>query len=396
MLDNILLEKVLEHIENYADGREIVMFGRHLELQEGLENSGCKVEKIFTRNKEFLADETAHCTDARQMDGNKDKYYVIIPFYLANKGADQKQLLKKFGYTEKTDYVFYPNEDLTVTNLNGRVFDDYGNVVEGKCKNVSVKISGLENRVIIKDEVRVKGSLNISVSGSRHKVVIGEKCVFNGTNRIVIYQDAGNSDTSIEIGDSCAFTDNSIECRAHSEIKIGELSTFGFQTKIYAHSNSKLTIGTDCMFSFEVVVQTGDGHSIFDIETGRNISIAPIPIDDVFLHEVEIKDHIWVGRGAFILGGAGKTFIDEGSVIGAKSFVKGVFPNNCSIAGMPARVVRKNIAWSRSNQADSISVCKGYTRLTEDTPDNNPFSISKRIEKLEQEVERLSALLKEK
>lgn len=396
MLDNILLEKVLEHIENYANGREVVMYGRYLELQEGLEKSGCKVEKIFTRNKELLADETAHCTDFRQMDGNKDKYYVIIPFYLANKGAEQKQTLKKFGYSEKADYVFYPSEDLIAANPNGRVSDDYGNIIEGKCKNVSVRISGSENSVIIKDGVKVKGSLNISVNGSRHKVVIGEKCVFNGTNRIMIHQDTGSYDTNIEIGDSCGFTNNSIECRNRSEIKIGELSTFGSQTKIYAHSNSRLTIGTDCMFSFDVIVQTGDGHSIFDIETERNISIAPIPIDDVFLHEVELKDHIWVGRGAFILGGAGKTFIDEGSVIGAKSFVKGVFPNNCSIAGMPARVVRKNIAWSRRNQADSITICKGYTRLTEDTLDNNSLSASKRIEKLEKEVERLYALLKEK
>lgn len=44
----------------------------------------------------------------------------------------------------------------------------------------------------------------------------------------------------------------------------------------------------------------------------------------------------------------GNTEIGTGCIVGAKSLVKGKFPNNCMVAGHMARVVRKNIAWSRA------------------------------------------------
>jgi acetyltransferase-like isoleucine patch superfamily enzyme len=45
-----------------------------------------------------------------------------------------------------------------------------------------------------------------------------------------------------------------------------------------------------------------------------------------------------------ILGGSS---IGDGSVVGLGSIVKGSFPNNCILAGSPAKTVRRDIAWER-------------------------------------------------
>jgi acetyltransferase, cysE/lacA/lpxA/nodL family len=55
---------------------------------------------------------------------------------------------------------------------------------------------------------------------------------------------------------------------------------------------------------------------------------------------------VWVAYGATIWGG---TKIGSGSIVGAFSVVKKQFPNNCVIAGVPAKVIRKDVFWERNN-----------------------------------------------
>ena len=71
---------------------------------------------------------------------------------------------------------------------------------------------------------------------------------------------------------------------------------------------------------------------------------------------------------AFIMHG---TEIGSGSVIGAKSVVKGRYPNNCVVAGNPAECVKTDVAWSRNMLAADMNVECGEkvniakTRLSE-------------------------------
>lgn len=39
----------------------------------------------------------------------------------------------------------------------------------------------------------------------------------------------------------------------------------------------------------------------------------------------------------------------DGSVVGLSSVVTRVFPNNCIVAGVPARLKRKDVAWERDH-----------------------------------------------
>jgi len=96
-----------------------------------------------------------------------------------------------------------------------------------------------------------------------------------------------------------------------------------------------VTIGADCMLASEIQIRADDAHPIFDVITGKRVNMP---------RSVSIGPHAWIGGRVAILGGAQ---IGEGSVIGYASVVKGVIPNNCVAAGVPAKVIRKNTAWER-------------------------------------------------
>lgn len=102
-------------------------------------------------------------------------------------------------------------------------------------------------------------------------------------------------------------------------------------------SNAKLSIGSDCLFSTEVLIRTHDGHHIFDLNTRKRINFAK----DVF-----VGDNVWIGQRAHLLGG---TRIGNGSLVGANAVTSGRFGEHQIIAGNPARCIRENICWSRDD-----------------------------------------------
>ncbi len=68
-------------------------------------------------------------------------------------------------------------------------------------------------------------------------------------------------------------------------------------------------------------------------------------------NEIRIGHHVWIGYGAKILKGA---MIGDGSIVGTVSIVNKPFSNNVIIAGSPAKVVQKNIVWSRNVQIQDL------------------------------------------
>ncbi|WP_404810826.1 acyltransferase [Actinobacillus pleuropneumoniae] len=89
------------------------------------------------------------------------------------------------------------------------------------------------------------------------------------------------------------------------------------------------------MFATNNQIRTDDAHPIYDVNTGKRVNMSK---------DIQIGDHVWIGYGATILSGSA---IGSGSVIGAGSIVRNKFPNNCVIAGTPAKVVKKDIFWER-------------------------------------------------
>ena len=88
------------------------------------------------------------------------------------------------------------------------------------------------------------------------------------------------------------------------------------------------------MFSSNITLRAGDSHSVIDIETGKRLNMSK---------DIMVGDHVWIGNTVIITKG---TTIGANSIIGTGSVVTGkVFPDNCAIAGNPARIVKEKVNW---------------------------------------------------
>lgn len=115
MPDNNLLDKVITHINRYANDREIVMYGNSNQIKQALNDSDFSVKKIFTSSTDLLNSGDATYIKLSELKNNSDKYYVVLPFFLPDGGIEQRKIMKDFGYKPGNDYVFYP-DDLTNQN----------------------------------------------------------------------------------------------------------------------------------------------------------------------------------------------------------------------------------------------------------------------------------------
>ncbi len=89
------------------------------------------------------------------------------------------------------------------------------------------------------------------------------------------------------------------------------------------------------MFSSDIVVRTGDSHTITDL-SGQRINASK---------DVTIGNHTWVGNKVTMNKGA---VLPDHSVVGACSVVTKAFDtNNVVIAGNPAKIIKENIDWLR-------------------------------------------------
>ncbi len=93
---------------------------------------------------------------------------------------------------------------------------------------------------------------------------------------------------------------------------------------------SSIHIGADAIIAWGVVITDSDWHEV----DGR-VHVSP----------VEIGEHVWIAHDCSILRGAS---IPDGCVVAAKSLVgKAYHEQNALMAGAPAKVIRRNIEWSR-------------------------------------------------
>lgn len=91
---------------------------------------------------------------------------------------------------------------------------------------------------------------------------------------------------------------------------------------------TSITIGHDVAISSGVTIRDSDNHAI----NGNTGISAP----------VIIEDHVWIGLNATILKGVR---IGSGAVVAAGAVVTSDVPGNTLVGGVPARVIKRDIAW---------------------------------------------------
>lgn len=321
-------------IKRHYNGREVILYGLSEDpapLKELLERYyGIKINITVTGNKNNAKDGILHLDELR---GKSSQYYIVAPFLRQNKKI--RNWLSSLGYSEFEDYVFSHHDEIVLNPGSEDYHDEYGNHVH--CKNCKVVLKPFVGNTII----------NVENSAS-----------FDMGCTITIW----NSNAEVSVGENCSFASGiKIRLRNDSKFIVGNNTTFGYNGNIAVTPGNEIRIGEDCMFSWNIELCSGDGHTIFDVEK-RERTIYPIP--GTAENTIEIQDHVWVGMRTIILN---NTVIGRSSIVGAGATVKGKFPNNCVLAGNPARIVKKNVTWSRGNLDTDIEECgEENIRLTEE------------------------------
>ncbi|EFG2855900.1 acyltransferase, partial [Escherichia coli] len=141
-----------------------------------------------------------------------------------------------------------------------------------------------------------------------------------------------------------------------SKVIIGRRTTIGAGFEVVT-DKCNVTIGHDCMIARDVILRASDGHPIFDIHSKKRINWAK---------DIIISSYVWVGRNVSIMKGVS---VGSGSVIGYGSIVTKDVPSMCAAAGNPAKIIKRNIIWARTDKAELISDdkrCSSYhAKLTQ-------------------------------
>lgn len=168
----------------------------------------------------------------------------------------------------------------------------------------------------------------IKNSGTNNYVRIGKGCRLSNCV-IRIFGD----NNCVTLDDDCVAKNMEIWISDGGTVHIGHNSHFSGKIHIECIEGKKISIGERCLFSDEIVLRTGDSHSIIDLE-GKRIN----PSNDIV-----IGDHVWCGQQVVILKGA---IVGVESVIGTRALVTGKqFPKGVVLAGSPAKVIKENISW---------------------------------------------------
>jgi acetyltransferase-like isoleucine patch superfamily enzyme len=182
--------------------------------------------------------------------------------------------------------------------------------VQRRLKKVTIKLGGRNNHLLVGEGAELS-HCEIRLDGQDNLIDIGPRVHFR-SGKIYLRNTSGQ------------------------HIRIGAETTVE-GAYLLVDEAASIDIGRDCMLSTEILIRTGDKHSILEAHSGERLNPA---------RDVRIADRVWVGRDVQILKG---TVLHPESVVGACSVVSRAFEEgNCVVAGVPAQIVKRSIRWDRA------------------------------------------------
>ncbi len=181
--------------------------------------------------------------------------------------------------------------------------------------------------VDIPKSTKGRKKIRLEIVDNSANINIGENCKIDN---LYIY---AAKQSKIIIEDNCQIS-GELRCGFKSTIIVHKNTTFASNVHMTAYENTSILIDEDCMFSHNVIIRTSDGHYIFDEQNNR---INPSK-------SIKIGKHVWVSMNTTILKGV---TIGDGAVIGIGSIVTHDIDSCCIAAGIPAKIIKKNIHWKR-------------------------------------------------
>ncbi len=171
-------------------------------------------------------------------------------------------------------------------------------------------------------------------------------------NHIKLYEPLGRPHIDITISDNVNITlypsthyrhitvlkENSSHTTSVNTLTIGRDFSCNDMSLDFCHGDGDVTIGDDCMFSWNIIMRTGDYHTIIDTQTNEMTN----PNGNI-----TIGNHVWVGSDVMILK---NTNIPDNTIVGTRALVNKNFTEpNTIIAGTPAKIIKQNKTWVRNH-----------------------------------------------
>ena len=199
------------------------------------------------------------------------------------------------------------------------------NAIKRKYNNFKFRdnISGL-GRVIIDKEDYLKISADAKLNLNGNIILNANRVKRNGRSSI-LRMDSGSI---LNVNGSFSFMYGAdIILFKNSKLTLGKNSFINSDCKIRCHE--EICIGEDCAISHDFTVMDSDAHYL----NGDN-NTKPICIGN----------HVWIGTRVTILSGVS---IGDGAVIAAGSIVTSDVPSGTLVGGVPAKVIKRDITWSK-------------------------------------------------
>jgi len=178
------------------------------------------------------------------------------------------------------------------------------------------------------------GSVGRGTAFGRNMMVRNPSKIFVGSRVVVddnVVLDAkGIKAGQITIGDEVVISRNNILSCKGGYIKVGNHTNIAQNCLI--HSEEKVEIGDEVIIAAYTYIVGGGNHDYSRLDV-------PI-IEQPNLHKggIVVEDNVWIGARVTILDGV---TVHSGAVIGAGAVVTEDVPENCVVAGIPAKVVAK-------------------------------------------------------
>ena len=261
-----------------------------------------------------------------------ESIFLVSELFFHGAGKGLTRVFYDCECLEWKDYLMCPIKPFTLTDFSGHYKD------------------------ICNNEIHSNSEVRITINGNGCYTDINANKLIN--TKIWLC-----SNTVLTISNDSKGVGGQIRVFQCGNLSIGERTSF-CDADIACHAYTRLTIGNDCLFSWGEMIFSGDGHAIFEIldNERNNRRLNPNENDSL-----TIGNHVWLGYRCHILSGAD---IGDGCIVGAGSLVNKKFPNNCVIAGMPAKIIKKNRAWSgnplyKDLKSDKL-VFENYANLTDE------------------------------
>jgi acetyltransferase-like isoleucine patch superfamily enzyme len=199
----------------------------------------------------------------------------------------------------------------------------------GNLLTISIFDNGKDNVVNIDSAVLATGYGRIVIDGNNNSVNIPQSTTLGDCD---IYLGDG---CFLEFGRDCFFHSVTVYALKCGVTKLGDGVSLNSRVRLLEHEAGKIEIGAGTLIANDVDISISDMHSIFDLSTGLRINPA---------RDIIIGANVWIGQRCTILKGSR---IGSGAVIGTGSIVSGEIEERTLAAGVPARIIRREIAWDR-------------------------------------------------